>query len=275
MVNLRLNGRYAVAMPGPETFARVVKELRCDVLAARDRDPAAREAGRVEILATWPGIHALLAYRVAHALQQSGVRVLPRLLSMFTRAFTGIEIHPSAQIGRGLFIDHGAGVVIGVCDTGLLASTASASWLGGITGEVDSLGPLLANGLYDIPRYCGHGTFIAGVARCEAPESTIYVANDYINGALQEWKVVQQLQALIANQAPQVVNLSAGSYTRNDWMPLSFSVFDHGGVTLVCAAGNDAIHRRFWPAAFDWAVAVGGEAAMWQGIGEDVTSGRF
>ena len=100
-------------MGGPGTFARVVKELRCDVLAARTRDPAAREVGRIEILATWPGIHALLAYRVAHALQQSGVRLLPRLISMFTRAFTGIEIHPSAEIGQGLFIDHGAGVVIG------------------------------------------------------------------------------------------------------------------------------------------------------------------
>jgi hypothetical protein len=153
--------------------------------------------------------------------------------------------------------DGGAGVVIGVCDSGLLADIASAGWLGGVTGEVDSLGPLLLNGLYDIPRYCGHGTFIAGVARCEAPESTVYVANDYIDGGLQEWKVVQQLQALIANQAPQVVNLSAGSYTRNDWMPLSFSVLDNGGVTLVCAAGNDATHRKFWPAAFDWALAVG------------------
>ena len=153
--------------------------------------------------------------------------------------------------------DGGAGVVIGICDSGLLADTASAAWLGGVTGEVDSLGPLLLNGLYDIPRYCGHGTFIAGVARCEAPESTVYVANDYVNGGLQEWKVVQQLQALIASQEPQVVNLSAGSYTRNDWMPLSFSVFDNGGVTLVCAAGNDATHRKFWPAAFEWAVAVG------------------
>ncbi len=113
MDNIRLNHRYAVAMPGPETFARVVKELRCDVLAARDRDPAAREVGRVEILATWPGIHALLAYRVAHALQLAGVRLLPRLISMFTRTLTGIEIHPAAKIGQGLFIDHGAGVVIG------------------------------------------------------------------------------------------------------------------------------------------------------------------
>jgi hypothetical protein len=151
----------------------------------------------------------------------------------------------------------GAGVVIGVCDSGLLTDIASAAWLDNVTGEVESLGPLLANGLYDIPRYCGHGTFIAGVARCEAPESTVYVANDYINGGLQEWKVVQQLQALIANQAPQVVNLSAGSYSRNDWPLLSFRAFEYGGVTLVCAAGNDATSRKFWPAAFDWAVAVG------------------
>jgi hypothetical protein len=153
--------------------------------------------------------------------------------------------------------DGGAGVVIGVCDSGLLADTASAPWLGGVAGEVDSLGPQLLSGLYDIPRYCGHGTFIAGVARCEAPESAVYVANDYISGGLQEWKVVQQLQALIANQAPQVVNLSAGSYSRNDWPLLSFGAFEYGGVTLVCAAGNDATHRKFWPAAFPWAVAVG------------------
>ena len=155
----------------------------------------------------------------------------------------------------------GQGVVIGVSDTGLLAGAASAAWLGGVTGEVDPLGPQLPDGLYDIPRYCGHGTFIAGVARCQAPESTVYVANDYLDGVLQEWLVVQKLQQLLAsNPAPQVVNLSAGSYTRNDWPPLSFSVFsafETGGVTLVCAAGNDATHRRFWPAAFDWAVAVG------------------
>ena len=100
-------------MAGFEGFARVAKELRRDVLAARDRDPAARGVSPAEILATWPGIHALLAYRVAHALQLAGVPFLPRLISMLTRALTGIEIHPAAEIGRGLFIDHGAGVVIG------------------------------------------------------------------------------------------------------------------------------------------------------------------
>jgi serine O-acetyltransferase len=100
-------------MAGFEAFAGVAKELRRDVLAARDRDPAARGVSPAEILATWPGIHALLAYRVAHAMQLAGVPLLPRLISMLTRALTGIEIHPAAQIGRGLFIDHGAGVVIG------------------------------------------------------------------------------------------------------------------------------------------------------------------
>jgi serine O-acetyltransferase len=100
-------------MAGFDTFARVAKELRRDVLAARDRDPAARGVGQAEILATWPGIHALLAYRVAHALAGAGVPLLPRTISMLTRAFTGIEIHPAARIGQGLFIDHGAGVVIG------------------------------------------------------------------------------------------------------------------------------------------------------------------
>jgi serine O-acetyltransferase len=100
-------------MPGFDTFARVAREVRRDVLAARDRDPAARGVAQGEILATWPGIHALLAYRVAHAMHAAGVPFLPRLVSMLTRAVTGIEIHPAAAIGEGLFIDHGAGVVIG------------------------------------------------------------------------------------------------------------------------------------------------------------------
>src|SRR5438874_5761735 len=100
-------------MLGMGTLARVAGELRRDVVAARDRDPAARDVGQLEILATWPGIHALLAHRIAHALDGAGVPLLPRSISMLSRALTGIEIHPSARIGEGLFIDHGAGVVIG------------------------------------------------------------------------------------------------------------------------------------------------------------------
>src|SRR6476661_149413 len=104
--------RYACAMAGFE-LAEVVKELRRDLQAARTRDPAARDVGQLELLATWPGIHALLAHRVAHALHGAGLPLLPRLIAMVTRAITGIEIHPAARIGAGLFIDHGAGVVIG------------------------------------------------------------------------------------------------------------------------------------------------------------------
>ncbi len=100
-------------MAGFGKVASVAREVRRDVLAARDRDPAASGVSPAEILATWPGIHALLAYRVAHALQLAGVPLAPRLISMLTRALTGIEIHPAARIGQGLFIDHGAGVVIG------------------------------------------------------------------------------------------------------------------------------------------------------------------
>ncbi len=94
-------------------LARLVKEVRRDVAAARDRDPAACGVGHVEILATWPGIHALLAHRVAHALDEAEVPLLPRVIALFARGVTGIEIHPAARIGEGLFIDHGAGVVIG------------------------------------------------------------------------------------------------------------------------------------------------------------------
>jgi serine O-acetyltransferase len=100
-------------MLGLGTLARVAKEVRRDLAAARDRDPAARGVSSLEVLAAWPGVHALLAHRVAHMLHGAGVPFLPRAIALATRAVTGIEIHPAASIGRGLFIDHGMGVVIG------------------------------------------------------------------------------------------------------------------------------------------------------------------
>ena len=100
-------------MFGTGTLSTVVKEVTRDLRAARDRDPAARGVGPAEMLAAWPGVQALLAHRVAHALHGAGVPVVPRTLATATRAVTGVEIHPAAQIGPGLFIDHGMGVVIG------------------------------------------------------------------------------------------------------------------------------------------------------------------
>src|SRR5919109_2782847 len=100
-------------MLGLGTLRRVAGELRRDVAAAHERDPAARGVSSVEILAAWPGVQALLAHRVAHALDDHRVPLAPRMLALFTRSFTNIEIHPGADIGDGLFIDHGTGVVIG------------------------------------------------------------------------------------------------------------------------------------------------------------------
>ncbi len=94
-------------------WKRVVSEVRADVAAARDRDPAAQGVSSFEILSSWAGVQALLAHRAAHALLGSGVPLLPRVIAYATRVVTGVEIHPAAEIGREFFIDHGAGVVIG------------------------------------------------------------------------------------------------------------------------------------------------------------------
>jgi len=74
-------------------------------------DPAAR--GAFEVLLTYPGFHAIFAYRIAHLLWDHKVPLVPRLIQHIARFFTGIEIHPAAKIGPGFFIDHGMGVVIG------------------------------------------------------------------------------------------------------------------------------------------------------------------
>src|SRR6059036_1472192 len=100
-------------MLGLGTLQRVAKEIRADVASARDRDPAARGVGTAEILMNWAGVQAILAHRVAHALQEAGVPGAPMVISYASRAVTGVEIHPAARIGDEFFIDHGAGVVIG------------------------------------------------------------------------------------------------------------------------------------------------------------------
>jgi serine O-acetyltransferase len=83
-----------------------------DVRAACRRDPALSGVAVLEVL-LYPGLWAVWAHRVAHRVYRWGIPLLPRAMSQLTRLFTGIEIHPGARIGRRLFIDHGAGVVIG------------------------------------------------------------------------------------------------------------------------------------------------------------------
>jgi serine O-acetyltransferase len=87
------------------------ERLREDVRCVLDRDPAART--RWEVVTTYPGVHAVWAHRLSHALWNARLCWLARFLSNIARLFTGIEIHPGARIGRRFFIDHGMGVVIG------------------------------------------------------------------------------------------------------------------------------------------------------------------
>lgn len=89
----------------------MLKTLRRDIQAVFNRDPAARSIW--EVLFLYPGLHAIWAHRLAHALWRNGFKWLARLVSNISRFFTGIEIHPGARIGPGLFIDHGMGTVIG------------------------------------------------------------------------------------------------------------------------------------------------------------------
>ncbi|HET8592595.1 MAG TPA: serine O-acetyltransferase [Solirubrobacterales bacterium] len=100
-------------MFGLGTLRRVAKEVSSDVTSARERDPAAQGVGALEILTGWAGVQALLAHRVAHALWESRVPLVPRVIAYTSRSVTGVEIHPAARIGSDFFIDHGSGVVIG------------------------------------------------------------------------------------------------------------------------------------------------------------------
>ncbi len=94
-----------------ETRLSWFQMVREDIDCVFHRDPAART--RAEIITTYPGVHAVMMYRIANRLWCRGLRYLPRLISYIARIWTSVDIHPGATIGRRFFIDHGAGVVIG------------------------------------------------------------------------------------------------------------------------------------------------------------------
>ena len=87
------------------------KQIRRDIKLIKERDPAARNA--LEILLTYPTLKAIRSYRIAHWFYKNEMYTIARIISQRARKKTGIEIHPGARIGKGLFIDHGMGVVIG------------------------------------------------------------------------------------------------------------------------------------------------------------------
>ena len=127
-----------------DTVTAVREEIATDIAAVRQRDPAARS--NLEILLLYSGVHAILAYRVAHKLYLSGHYFTARAVSQWARHKTGIEIHPGATIGKGLFIDHGMGVVIGeTTEIGDNCTLYQGVTLGGTGKDVGKRHPTLGN----------------------------------------------------------------------------------------------------------------------------------
>ena len=120
------------------------RAIKQDLQAIFDRDPAATST--IEVVLTYAGFHALLAYRISHWLKSVGVPFVPRAISQLARWLTGIEIHPSAKIGTGFFIDHGMGVVIGeTAEVGDYVTLFQGVTLGGTGKERGKRHPTLGN----------------------------------------------------------------------------------------------------------------------------------
>ncbi|OIO38484.1 MAG: serine O-acetyltransferase [Candidatus Omnitrophica bacterium CG1_02_46_14] len=118
--------------------------FKSEIKAALERDPAA--TGPIAVILTYPGLHALFYYRVAHVLYLWGIPLLPRIGSQFARWLTGVEIHPGAKIGKGLFIDHGMGVVVG--ETSIIGNNVTlfqGVTLGGTGKQKGKRHPTLGN----------------------------------------------------------------------------------------------------------------------------------
>ena len=119
-------------------------KMRRDVRTVLERDPAARSA--LEVVLCYPGVHAIWLHRVAHGLWNHGWTTPARLVSHFSRFVTGIEIHPAAKLGQGLFIDHGMGIVIGeTAEVGENVSLLQGVTLGGTSVRREKRHPTLGD----------------------------------------------------------------------------------------------------------------------------------
>ncbi|HWG95478.1 MAG TPA: serine O-acetyltransferase [Nitrospira sp.] len=122
----------------------MLTKIKQDLQAVFDRDPAA--TSKLEVILTYAGFHALLAYRITHWLKARDIPILPRVISQLARWVTGVEIHPSAKIGTGFFIDHGMGVVIGeTAEIGDYVTLFQGVTLGGTGKERGKRHPTLGN----------------------------------------------------------------------------------------------------------------------------------
>jgi hypothetical protein len=161
----------------------------------------------------------------------------------------------------------GEGIRVVVIDTGLdQEASATHLWMRGVSGDPDPgiQPPAL------LP-YAGHGTFIAGVVRSVAPQAEVIVRAAFSRvGAMFESDLVVTLDRVLSEDSPDIISMSAGTYSYDATGLLSFEVFyenrlrHHKGVALVVAAGNDSSRKQFWPAAAPWTVSVGALASDWR-----------
>jgi len=122
----------------------MLNRIRKDITVIKERDPAARNV--FEILICYPGLHAVLMHRLAHWFYMRGFKLFGRMLSQLSRFFTGVEIHPAAKIGEGLFIDHGMGVVIGeTTEIGNNVTIYQGATLGGTGKDIGKRHPTIGD----------------------------------------------------------------------------------------------------------------------------------
>ncbi|RYD03207.1 hypothetical protein N752_20430 [Desulforamulus aquiferis] len=139
-------------------FSRIKKEIN----AVFERDPAAKNT--LEVLLCYPGLHAILFHRVAHALYKKNFFITARFISQISRFLTGIEIHPGAKIGEGLFIDHGSGVVIGeTAEIGDNVTIYQGVTLGGTGKEKGKRHPTIGNNVVISTGAKVLGSFTVGI----------------------------------------------------------------------------------------------------------------
>jgi serine O-acetyltransferase len=139
---LKLEPQTEIPVTKPAWYALIIEDISCVL----ERDPAARN--NLEVFLTYPGVHAVLFYRINHRLWQSGCRLTARWLAFVARWLTNVDIHPGAKIGRRLFIDHGAGTVIGeTAEVGNDVTLYHGVTLGGTTWNKEKRHPTLGNGV--------------------------------------------------------------------------------------------------------------------------------
>ncbi len=159
------------------------KQARADIRAVMQRDPAAKSV--LEAVLCYPGLHAIWLHRMAHGLYLGGWILLARLINTFSRFLTGIDIHPGAKLGEGLFIDHGMGVVIGeTAEIGKNVTLYQGVTLGGTGKERGKRHPTIGDNVVVASGAKVLGSFIVGdntkigagsVVLCEVPPGSVVV----------------------------------------------------------------------------------------------------